>query len=275
MGFKEKYGQWCVVLGASMGIGAACAREFASRGVNVALVARSTDKLIDLAAEIEVKCGVQAKPITLDLLQEGAYDKLDAELAGLDVGSAVYSAAYAHVGGFLACPRDLEERIMGLNVHGSLEFCKYFGNRLCRQGRGGMLLLGSLSGYFSTPYMALYSATKGFEIALAESLWGEFKHYGVDVTCAIIGAVDTPGLKGLYPDEAAYAAMQPADPAPVAKDCIDALGNQAVVIPEKGPRRNVGMLRRTMGLNKQVEVVGEQTIKATFQGKVPDEFAQG
>lgn len=138
-----------------------------------------------------------------------------------------------------------------------------------------MVLLGSLSGYFSTPYMALYSASKGFEIALAESLWGEFKQLNVDVLCSIIGAVDTPDLKGLYPDEDAYAAMKPADPAIVAKDTIDALGNAAIVIPEKGVRRNVGMLRKTMNLNKQVEVVGDQSIKPPTRALFPASFPKG
>ena len=272
MGFKEKYGEWSVVMGASMGIGAACARHIASKGVNVVLVARSTDKLIDLAAEIEATYGVQAKPVTLDLLEDGAYEKLDAELEGLDVGSAVYSAAYAHVGGFLSCPEGLEERIMALNVHGSLKFSKYFGNRFCRQQRGGMVMLGSLSGYFSTPYMALYSATKGFEIKLCESLWAEFRQLNVDVTCAIIGSVDTPGLKGLYPDEAAYAAMKPQDPAVVATAVIDGLGQTPIVFPTKADKRSVSMLRKFMSYEKQIETIGEQTVKATFQGNPPSQF---
>jgi len=90
MGFKEKYGEWCVIMGASMGIGAACAREFAARGINCVLVARSADKLVDLAAELEVKYPVQAKAVPLDLLEPDAYDMLDAALEGLDVGSVVW-----------------------------------------------------------------------------------------------------------------------------------------------------------------------------------------
>ncbi len=272
MTFQEKYGQWAVVLGASMGIGAAIAREIANKGVSVALVARSADKLAAVATEIETTYNVQAKAIPLDLLGKDAYAKLDAALDGLDVGFAVYSAACAHVGGFLACPRDLEERIMDLNVHGSLEFSKYFGNRFCRQRRGGMLLLGSLSGYFSTPYMALYSASKGFEIALGESLWGEFKEYNVDVMTAIIGSVDTPGLQGLYPDKNAYEAMKPVDPAIIAKSCVEAMGSGPIVIPNKQDKRNVGMLRKLMSFEKQVVTIGNQTVNTTFQGKTPPQF---
>jgi short-subunit dehydrogenase len=275
MQFKDKYGEWTVVVGASMGIGAAIAREVASRGVNVVAVARSGDKLAGVCSDIESSYGVKAKPVALDILSQGAWDALDKELDGLEVGSAVLSAATAFVGGFLACPEDLEQRIMELNVRGSLEFSKYFGNRFCKQKRGGMLYLGSLSGYFSTPFMALYSASKGFEVMLAESLYGEFKHLGVDVTVGIIGSVDTPGLKGLYPDEAAYEAMQPAPPEVIASECVAALGSGPIIVTTKAMRRNVAMMRKLMSLNKQIEMTSVATIKASYKGQLPEQFPSG
>lgn len=274
MDFKQKYGEWVVVMGASMGIGAACAREFARRGVSPVVVARSADKLEELAHRIRADFGVDSKAVPLDLLEKDAYVKLDEALSGLNVGSAVYSAAYAHVGGFLSCPQDLENRIMKLNVHGSLDFAKYFGMRFCKQKRGGILMLGSLSGYFSTPYMALYSASKGFEIMLCESLYGEFKELGVDVTCAIIGSVDTPGLQGLYPDKEAYKNLAPVHPDVVAKNCIAGLGEGPVVFATKEDKRNVGLLRKVMGLNKQIEVVSNESIKASFPKGVPSQFEE-
>ncbi len=112
MDFKEKYGEWSVVLGASMGIGAACARELASKGISVVLVARSTDKLEALAEEIKKNYHVDAKALPIDLLTEDAWEVLDKGLEGLNVGSAVYSAAYAYVGGFLAGDPDLVFRIL-------------------------------------------------------------------------------------------------------------------------------------------------------------------
>jgi short-subunit dehydrogenase len=120
--------------------------------------------------------------------------------------------------------------------------------------------------------MALYSATKGFEVMLAESLYGEFKHLGVDVTVGIIGSVDTPGLKGLYPDKEAYAAMQPNDPKDIAAECVAALGSGPAIITTKAMRRNVGMMRKLMSLNKQIEVTSEATIKASYKGRLPEQF---
>lgn len=272
MGMKEKYGEYGVVLGASMGIGAGVARGLAANGMNVVLVARSVDKLEALAKELTEKYGVDARALPIDLLEADAWDKLDVGLEGFDVGVAVYSAAYAHVGGLLACPDDLEDRIMRLNVYGSLNFAKYFGNRFCRQRRGGMLFLGSASGLYSTPFMALYSATKGFEIALGESLYGEFKNYNVDVTTAIIGSVDTPGLHYLYPDEKQFAAMKPGDPDVVGKACVDAIGTGPTAFPIKDDYKGMSMMRKFMSMNKQIDVIDENILKLTFQGKFPSEF---
>ncbi len=157
---------------------------------------------------------------------------------------------------------------------GAFQFRLFFGNRLCRPARCGMVYLGSSSGYFSTPFMALYSATKGFEIALAESLYGEFKLHNVDVTVGIIGSVDTPGLHGLYPNEEAYAALKPIDPAIVAADCIAALGEQAAVVPYKPDRRNVNLLRKITNIDKQVKLVGQNTIDIAYKGEVPTQFPE-
>lgn len=266
---KESYGPWSVVLGASMGIGEAIARYIASKGVSVVVVARSKDKLDKLASEIEQSCHVQARAVALDLMEDDAWDKLAEAIADIEVGSAVYSAAYAFVGGFLAIDDDLEERIIKLNVQGSLKFSHFFGELFCRQERGGMLYLGSLSGYYSTPYMALYSATKGFEIMLAESLYGEFKHLNVDVTVGLIGSVDTPGLKGLYPDEKAYSALKAADPALIGQMCVDALGEGPTAIVPKDAAHAVGMLRRAMSLNRQIDLIGDQTVNTGYRGKLP------
>ena len=166
--FTKKYGSWSVIIGASMGIGAACAREFARNGINVVLVARSTDKLEALCEEIRRDYGVEAMPVTDDFTKKDCIEVLDEKIKDLDVGSAVYSAAVCYSGGFLMGTMEEYHNIMALNIEGALLFSKYFGERFCRQKRGGLLYLGSLAGYYSAPYTALYSGTKGFEIMLAE-----------------------------------------------------------------------------------------------------------
>jgi short-subunit dehydrogenase len=51
--FTEKYGDWALITGASSGIGLEFARQIAAKGLNVVLIARSEDRLKELAHSIE------------------------------------------------------------------------------------------------------------------------------------------------------------------------------------------------------------------------------
>src|ERR1700751_4159939 len=75
-------GQRALVTGASSGIGAAFARELASRGANLVLVARSQDKLAGLADELSASFGVAADVAVVDLAAPAAAESLAAELRG-------------------------------------------------------------------------------------------------------------------------------------------------------------------------------------------------
>ena len=52
--FKERYGEWAIVTGATDGIGKEYARELARLGVNIILMSRSLDKLTKVAQEIGI-----------------------------------------------------------------------------------------------------------------------------------------------------------------------------------------------------------------------------
>src|SRR5690349_19705196 len=97
---RSTYGRYAVVTGASSGIGEQFARELAAAGVDVVLVARRTDRLEALAAELSRTHGTTNKVVTLDLLTSGAVDDLWQQVADLDVGIVV-AAAGVYFGGAL------------------------------------------------------------------------------------------------------------------------------------------------------------------------------
>src|SRR5436190_19645614 len=104
--FVKKYGPWAVVAGASEGLGAEFARQLAGRGLSVLLIARRAAVLDELAAEIRTQHGVEVRTAALDLADVDLATKLRAATDGIEVGLAVYNAAFSTIAEFLA--QDLE-----------------------------------------------------------------------------------------------------------------------------------------------------------------------
>lgn len=263
--FKEKYGSWGIVIGASMGIGAACAKRLAQKGLNVIVSARSEEKLNKLKAEIEAEYGVEAMALPLDITQDNAYEIMEEKTKDLDMGCAVFSAAYSFNGAFLTGTEAEYRKIAELNVFGAYRFANYFGTRFCKQKKGGMCFLGSLAGYYGAPGQAFYGGTKAFEIALAEGLYTEFKDYNVDVTVDLIGAVKTPGLLDMFGEEGC-AKLQAADEVEVGYECIDTMGTGPVVTITEAMATGVDMMRKHMSLNEQTILSGKNNLDTNLDG---------
>ena len=76
MDFREKYGQWGIVLGATDGIGKAIAHELANRGMDVILVGIRKDALEALAKDIHYKHGVEVRVLPQDLSEYDVSEKI-------------------------------------------------------------------------------------------------------------------------------------------------------------------------------------------------------
>ncbi|HOO69998.1 MAG TPA: SDR family NAD(P)-dependent oxidoreductase, partial [Bacteroidales bacterium] len=88
--FKSKYGPWAVVAGASEGLGEAFARDIASRGINVYLIARREEKLKELTGIIQRDYKVQAQYRKVDLSDPGQIKDFFSQL-DVDAGLVVYN----------------------------------------------------------------------------------------------------------------------------------------------------------------------------------------
>jgi len=75
---------------------------------------------------------------------------------------------------------------------GQTTLAHHFGARMAARGRGGIILVGSLSGNAGTPTAATYSAAKAYSQIFAEALWCELKPRGIDVLSLVLGITDTP-----------------------------------------------------------------------------------
>ena len=187
--FASRYGPWAVVAGASEGMGAEFARQLSARGLKVVLIARREQVLTELARTLpgETRC------LALDLAQPDAAAQIAAATAELDVGLLVYNAALSPIGPF--AEQSLEEnlRALDVNVRTPTALAHHFVPRLIKRGRGGLVLLSSLTAFQGSPFVATYGATKSYNLALAEGLWAELRGTGVDVLSVCAGATGRRG----------------------------------------------------------------------------------
>lgn len=224
--FKNKYGEWAVVTGASDGIGRGLALELAARGLNVLLVARREQALQQLKSEILKENNVEVKILALDLSQPHSMSLLWASIQGLDVGLFAGVAGFGTSGILINADIQAELNMIDLNCRSVVEQTYYFARHFALQKRGGIILMGSLVGFQGTPTAANYAATKSFIQSFAEGIHYELKPYGVDVLSSAPG----PVASGF----ATRAKMQmgaAATPAEVARATVAALGHQVTVRP--------------------------------------------
>ncbi|MEJ7733137.1 MAG: SDR family NAD(P)-dependent oxidoreductase [Polyangiaceae bacterium] len=226
-GLRERYGRWAVIAGASEGLGAAFARLLAGRGCDLLLLARRAEVMSSLADEIRAAHGVEVRTLPIDLGDAGLGTALDEAIRGLEVGVAVYNAAYSFVGPLLDRPLADALRVVDVNCRGPLTFIHSVAPQMVARRRGALVLMSSLAGFQGGPSLATYAASKAFNIVLGESLWAELRPSGVDVVVSAAGAIRTPG----YLRAARKQAPGLLDPEVVAARTLDALGRGPLVVP--------------------------------------------
>jgi len=187
-----------LITGASFGIGLEFARIFAREGYNLVLVARSADRLRQLASELEKAHGVRSLILATDLTEPGAaaYVLDQTTRAGIQVDVLVNNAGFGQYGRF--AENDLEEclRQIQLNVttltHLTRLYLPGMIDRAKSERKSGRILnVASTAAFQPGPLMAVYFATKAYVLHLSEALANELHGTGVTVTCLCPGATAT------------------------------------------------------------------------------------
>ncbi len=254
--FSRRYGPWALVAGASRGLGAEFAAQIASRGLNLVLVARNGEDLQSVCSQLEGKYGVQTLPLIYDLSQETAAAWIDAQTAHLDLGLLVYNAAYSAIGLFL--DTQLEEHIKEIetNCQTPMSLVHRFGKRMRLRGRGGILLMSSLSSSFGSAYIANYAATKAFNMILAEGLWEELRQQGVDVLACCAGAISTPGYLLSLQNGPKRSTVSVMSPLVVVSKTLAALGRQPSTVPGMNNRLAAFFMRKLLPRQVAIRIMG-------------------
>jgi hypothetical protein len=181
-----------VITGASSGIGEAIARELARRGHGLTLVARRADRLESLAVELRAT-GVRAYVLAADLSERDARAGLIDRIAelGLTTDILVNNAGFTTMGPVATSDPVAEMDMIEVDVVAVADLCSRFLPAMVDRGRGAVLNVASTGAFQPLPGQAAYGAAKAFVLSYSESLSGELRGTGVQVSVLCPGPVET------------------------------------------------------------------------------------
>lgn len=240
MTFREQYGTWAIVAGASEGVGRSFALALAARGLNCLLIDKR-GPLEQTAAEVR-DLGVECITAQIDLAAPAAFEQIAEAASDREIGLYVANAGSDRIGARFH-EREIAPwlRLLQLNVVTTMQACHHFGGLMRERRRGGLVLVNSGACYGGASILATYSACKGFLLNFAEGLWAELRPHGVDVLTIALDKTDTPMLRGTLERNGLPLPADLASPEAVAEKALERLAY--------GPIHNWGLADDEPGEN--------------------------
>jgi short-subunit dehydrogenase len=192
---KNLRGANAIVTGASRGIGPYIARTLAAQGVNVALAARSADKLEDTRRACESQ-GVKAVAVATDVTSMDALRNLVAaaerELGAIDI--LVNNAGIETTGSIDSLSFDDVDHLLQTNLNAPIWLSKMVLPGMLKRKRGAIVHVSSMAGKSGAPYNSTYSASKFGLNGFSESVNFELDGTGVHMSVVCPGFVGEAGM---------------------------------------------------------------------------------
>jgi short-subunit dehydrogenase len=264
MNFKEKYGSWALITGATSGIGAELTSQAAAKGLNVVLVARKEKELEDHAKSIRERYGVETKTISADLSTNEGVEKV--KDIDKKIGLLILAAGIEVNGAFEKTPIEKELQTIQLNIVSTLALTHHFSKGMVERGKGGILMIASLSGHMPNPYFSNYAGSKAYVLNFGASLYGELQPKGVDVSVLSPGLTSTPMIADNGMDWS-KTPMEAMDPSVVAEIGIEGLGKRFLSIPGR-KNKIMAWMAKHMPTEMQSKMNEKMVRKAISQNKL-------
>jgi short-subunit dehydrogenase len=228
-----------LITGASSGIGRQFALDYAAKGFDLVIVARSRDALESLAGELSATHGSEVVVHAGDLSQAAdvaALVEAIAELPRLD--HVIFSAGSAPEGDLTRIDPAALRSMIDLNIAALTLVNQAAIIRMRAASRGVIINIASVAGYQATPYLAAYGASKSYVRLFSEAISEENRKHGIRVLSVSPGDTVTPMNPG-----AAKGKRQPQD---VVDTAWAALDGSAPSVVDGGSNRMLAALARVL-----------------------------
>jgi len=201
---KTKLNKTACITGATSGIGAAFAEEFAKQGYDLLITGRRQEMINFFAEKLRQQYYISVEVIIADFSNEKIIDLLGNKLNRIDnLEILVNNAGYGSEGSF--CDEKSQAQVAKLHVCSSaaVKLCHAVLPTMIANHKGIIINVSSLSACFPAPGAAMYTATRAFLVTFTESLYMELKGTGVQVQVLCPGTTKTDFHKklGFDPDD--------------------------------------------------------------------------
>ncbi|QQM38714.1 SDR family NAD(P)-dependent oxidoreductase [Streptomyces liliifuscus] len=182
-----------LVTGAGRGIGEAIADRLAAQGASVAVCDLDQEAAVKVAAGLAERHSVRATGVGVDISDSAAVrsavERVTAELGPVDI--LVNNAAVDVIGRFVDSTEETWDRIIAVNLRGTLTMTRALLDSMTERGSGRVVLIASDAGRVGSSGEVVYSATKGGVIAFGKALAREVARHGITVNSVCPGPTDT------------------------------------------------------------------------------------
>lgn len=178
-----------LITGASSGIGRDIARYLAEQKIDLILVARNKEALMELKDELDVN----VKVVVIDLSSTDKIKEMFVALKNENIDILVNNAGFGDIGYFNNTDVNKELNMIDVNIKAVHLLTKMFLKEMTKVNRGYILNVTSSAAFQPGPLMATYYATKAYVLRLTEAINYELKKQKskVVVSCLCPGPVDT------------------------------------------------------------------------------------
>jgi short-subunit dehydrogenase len=180
-----------LITGASSGLGSEFARQLASRGHDLRLVARRKERLEALADELRRTHGVGVEIRVLDLSTPEGLAECREWVTGDPVGVAVLNAGFGSLGPLERSDAEQQRQMVRVNCGAVADLAHAVVPGMTARGSGQVIIISSAAAFHPVPYMATYGATKAFDLHFARALGEELRGTGVRVLAVCPGPTRT------------------------------------------------------------------------------------